>query len=103
MEDLMEAVAKRQSAGHWALVGFSRAAADIMALPDATTVLVGMQDSVLMPSALQSEFEARRSRIPVDCVSQIDHSELVTKPPALRAILATITGHIDSSLVTVCE
>lgn len=68
-------------------------AVDIGALPaSTTTVLVGSADSLLVPAALRREFKSRRPQIAVYCVPGVGHSELVTSPQGLAAILAATTA-----------
>jgi non-heme chloroperoxidase len=75
---------------------------DILALPDSSIVLVGTEDTILVPTALRTEFQSRRPGIPVYCVPKADHSGLVTMPSSLEAILDVIAGHTDSTLLAAC-
>jgi alpha-beta hydrolase superfamily lysophospholipase len=67
-------------------------AADILALPASTTVLVGTADTLLLPAGLRAEFRARRPQIPVYCVPDVGHSGLVTATQGLDAIVAATTS-----------
>lgn len=78
-------------------------AADIRALPDSTLVLVGTEDSVLIPATLGREFQSRRAHIEVLCVPHTDHSGLVTRSQSVEATLDGSTGRMDPALLTPCE
>jgi non-heme chloroperoxidase len=82
-------------------------AADILALPGSTAVLVGAADSLLVPAALRSEFHSRRPQIPLYCVPDVGHSGLVTAAQGLKAILTAMmspamSGRGDPTLLGSC-
>lgn len=81
----------------------SNYAADILALPNSTAVLVGSKDSVLLPAELQEEFHSRRAEIAVYCVPGVGHSGLVTDPEGLHAILGVLTGRPALKPFVGCE
>lgn len=77
--------------------------ADIRALPAATRVLVGTQDSILIPAALRREFQSVHPLLTVLCVTGAGHSELVTTPKALEATVDTLIGRLDDGSLAACE
>jgi pimeloyl-ACP methyl ester carboxylesterase len=53
-------------------------------------VLVGDSDELLDAAKLQLEFQSQRSGIPVSVIAGMGHSDMVTKPAAIAAIVATV-------------
>lgn len=54
-------------------------------------VLVGGSDELLDARALASEFRSQRSGIPVSIIAGMGHSDMVTKPGAIAAVVAVVT------------
>jgi alpha-beta hydrolase superfamily lysophospholipase len=52
------------------------------------TVLVGGSDELLDAEKLKTEFQSQRPNVPVTIVPGMGHSDMVTRPDAIRAIVA---------------
>jgi hypothetical protein len=55
-------------------------------------VLVGDADELLDAAKLNSEFQSQRSDVPVSVIRGMGHSDTVTRPTAIRAIVAKVAG-----------
>ena len=50
--------------------------------------LVGEEDQLFLPEKFKDVFDAERSEIPVSILPGLGHSEMVTSPQAIRAVVA---------------
>ena len=55
-------------------------------------VLVGDSDELLDATKLKSEFQSQRSDVPVSVIRGMGHSDMVTRPTAILAIVAKVAG-----------
>lgn len=55
-------------------------------------VLVGDSDELLDAAKLKSEFQSQRSDVPVSVIRGMGHSDMVTRPTAILAIVAKVAG-----------
>jgi pimeloyl-ACP methyl ester carboxylesterase len=63
-------------------------AADIRAVSRPMQVYVGAIDQLFIPEKLQNEFQAQRRDIPVHIVADMGHTDMITRPEAIRLIAA---------------
>jgi pimeloyl-ACP methyl ester carboxylesterase len=63
--------------------------ADIRRIARPSQVLVGASDEILDAANLKREFQSQRADIPVTIVPSMGHSEMVLRPEAIRALVAT--------------
>jgi non-heme chloroperoxidase len=52
-------------------------------------VFVGGSDELLDSEKLKTEFQSRRSDVPVSIIAGLGHSDMVTRPDAIRSLVAT--------------
>jgi non-heme chloroperoxidase len=64
--------------------------ADIHRAVRPMSVLVGGSDQLLDAAKLKIEFQSQRSDVPVSIVPGMGHSDMVTRPEAIRAIVSTL-------------
>ena len=62
--------------------------ADIRRAARPMQVFVGGADELLDAQALEREFQSQRSDVPVSILSGMGHSDMVTRPAAIRALVA---------------
>ena len=62
--------------------------ADIRRTVRPVRVLVGGSDELLDAQKLKSEFQSQRSDVPVSIIPGMGHSDMVTRPDAIRALVA---------------
>jgi alpha-beta hydrolase superfamily lysophospholipase len=62
--------------------------ADISRVVRPVQVLVGGSDELLDAERLKAEFQSQRSDIPVTIIPGLGHSDMVTRPDAIRALVA---------------
>jgi pimeloyl-ACP methyl ester carboxylesterase len=62
--------------------------ADIRRTVRPVRVFVGGSDELLDAQKLKSEFQSQRSDVPVSIIPGIGHSDMVTRPDAIRALVA---------------
>jgi non-heme chloroperoxidase len=62
--------------------------ADIRAVSRPMRVYVGGVDQLFIPEKLQNEFQAQRRDIPVHIVAAMGHTDMITRPEAIRLIAA---------------
>jgi alpha-beta hydrolase superfamily lysophospholipase len=62
--------------------------ADIRRVGRCVQVLVGGSDEILDPEKLKSEFKSQRPDIPVAIIPGMGHSDMVTRPDAILALVA---------------
>jgi pimeloyl-ACP methyl ester carboxylesterase len=62
--------------------------ADIRRAARPIRVLVGGSDELLDSEKLTTEFQSQRSDVPVSIIPGLGHSDLVTRPDAIRAVVA---------------
>jgi pimeloyl-ACP methyl ester carboxylesterase len=62
-------------------------AADIRAIPKPAQVLVGSQDELFLPEKFAPVFDKSRSDIPVTIVPGMGHSDMITKPEPINAVV----------------
>lgn len=62
--------------------------ADIRRVARPIRVLVGGSDELLDAEKLKLEFLSQRSDVPVSIISRMGHSDMVTRPDAIRAVVA---------------
>jgi non-heme chloroperoxidase len=62
--------------------------ADIRAVSEPLQVFVGEEDQLFLPEKFKDVFDAERSEIPVSILPGLGHSEMVTSPQAIRAVVA---------------
>jgi alpha-beta hydrolase superfamily lysophospholipase len=62
--------------------------ADIRRAVRPVQVLVGGSDELLDAERLKAEFQSQRSDIPVTIIPGLGHSDMVTRPDAIRALVA---------------
>jgi pimeloyl-ACP methyl ester carboxylesterase len=51
-------------------------------------VFVGASDELLDAEKLRTEFQSQRSGVPVSIIPGLGHSDMVTRPDAIRAVVA---------------
>jgi pimeloyl-ACP methyl ester carboxylesterase len=51
-------------------------------------VFVGGSDELLDAQKLKDEFQSQRSDVPVSIIPGMGHSDMVTRPEAIRALVA---------------
>jgi non-heme chloroperoxidase len=61
--------------------------ADIRRAGRPMRVVVGGADEILDAEKLQAEFQSQRSDVPVSIIQGLGHSDLVTRPDAIRALV----------------
>ena len=62
--------------------------ADIRRAVRPVQVLVGGSDELLAAERVKAEFQSQRSDIPVTIIPGLGHSDMVTRPDAIRALVA---------------
>ncbi|MBV8211550.1 MAG: alpha/beta hydrolase [Burkholderiaceae bacterium] len=62
--------------------------ADIRAIHRPTHVYVGAADELLVPDKLKAEFQSQRPDIAVSIIPGMGHSDMITRPEAIRFIAA---------------
>ena len=62
--------------------------ADIRRTVRPMRVFVGGSDELLDAQKLKSEFQSQRSDVPVSIIPGMGHSDMVTHPAAIRAVVA---------------
>ena len=53
-------------------------------------VLVGDSDELLDAEKLKTEFKSQRPQVPVTIVPGMGHSDMVTRPEGIRAIVSAV-------------
>jgi fermentation-respiration switch protein FrsA (DUF1100 family) len=66
--------------------------ADIRAVSEPLQVFVGEKDQLFLPERFKDVFDAERSEIPVSVLPGLGHSEMVTSPQAIRAVVEAFRG-----------
>ncbi len=61
--------------------------ADIRAISKPAQVLVGSQDELFLPEKFAAVFDGERNDIPVTIVPGMGHSDMITKPEAIAAVV----------------
>lgn len=64
--------------------------ADIRRAARPIRVLVGGSDELLDAEKLMTEFQSQRSDVPVSIIPGLGHSDMVTRPDAIRAVVAAV-------------
>lgn len=64
--------------------------ADIRRAVRPMQVFVGGSDELLDARKLQGEFQSQRSNVPVSILPGLSHSDMVTRPGAIRAVMAAL-------------
>ena len=64
--------------------------ADIRRAVRPIRVLVGGSDELLDAEKLKTEFQSQRSDVPVSIIPGLGHSDMVTRPDAIRAVTAAL-------------
>ncbi len=62
--------------------------ADIRRIVRPTRVFVGASDELLDAGKLKAEFQSQRSDVPVTIIPGLGHSDMATRPDAIRAVVA---------------
>jgi non-heme chloroperoxidase len=62
--------------------------ADIRRAVRPMRILVGGSDEILDAEKLKTEFNSQRSDVPVTIIPGLGHSDMVTRPDAIRALMA---------------
>jgi non-heme chloroperoxidase len=70
--------------------------ADIRAVPRPTLVFVGGADELFLPEKFGQIFGAERREIPVTILPGLGHSDMITKPEAISAVVAAF--HAEAKL-----
>ena len=71
--------------------------ADIRRVPRPMRVLVGGSDELLDAEKLKIEFQTQRQDVPVVILPGLGHSDMVTRPEAIRAIVDAATVDANAS------